>query len=137
MSTSPGREDSAGMAVLERWGLDDVRPMETRGIVRPPAAPIFLISTRGRGWRFQAISIQPAAEKQVQNETLGCSGEHYGQFVRLPYSAALLWPLAQLPFGVALLVWRCLLVAAVAGASCGCGRDRVGTLWRCAPGRFR
>ena len=51
------------------------------------------------------------AEARVQHEALGCEG--YSQFLRLPYYAGMMWPLAQLPFREALVVWRCLCLAAI------------------------
>jgi len=48
----------------------------------------------------------PDAEKTLQHEILGCSGVKYGQFVRLPYFAAMLWRVAKLPFSTAVVLWR-------------------------------
>lgn len=53
------------------------------------------------------------AEARVQKEALGCEG--YSQLLRLPYYAGMMWPLAQLPFREALVVWRCLCVGAILG----------------------
>src|SRR5687768_1277374 len=57
----------------------------------------------------------PAASKLVRRETLGCADEPFGEFIRPPYFAALMWPLSQLPFRVALVVWLSFCVAAIVG----------------------
>ena len=62
---------------------------------------------------FSGQIYSPDAEKTVQHEILGCSGVKYGQFVRLPYFAAMLWPLAQLPFPTAVVLWRLVSGASV------------------------
>jgi len=103
------------MALLAALGIGLSLAQWSQGDRSATCSSDFLNFYTGARLAFSGHIYQPAAEKRVQYETLGCSGEHYGQFVRLPYFAALLWPLAQLPFGVALLVWRCLSVAAVVG----------------------
>ena len=50
----------------------------------------------------------------IQREIVGCVDES-NRFVRLPYLAALMYPLAQLPYLTALAVWRVLSVVALAG----------------------
>ncbi len=71
----------------------------------------FLNLYTGGKLAFSGHIYSGSAEARVQNEALGCQG--YSQFLRLPYLAGLLWPLAQLPFREALVVWRCLCVAAI------------------------
>jgi hypothetical protein len=56
----------------------------------------------------------PDAVHRLQRELLGC-GEKFNWYIRLPYFAALMWPLARLPFETALWLWRVLSVAAIAG----------------------
>ncbi len=51
--------------------------------------------------------------RQVQMPLVGCTGT-FAWFVRLPYYAALVWPLAQLPYEAALRVWQALSLAALA-----------------------
>jgi hypothetical protein len=53
------------------------------------------------------------AAKRLQHDILGCNGDQFGQFIRLPYFAALFWPVAKLPFSVALILWRALCSAAL------------------------
>lgn len=60
---------------------------------------------------FTGEIYSPPAEARVLHQILPCSSDYYEQFIRLPYFAGLLWPLAQLPFPQALLVWRCICVA--------------------------
>jgi Glycosyltransferase family 87 len=60
---------------------------------------------------FSGQLYSPAAEQHIQRE-LGCTGKGFGQFVRLPYFALAIWPLAKLPFSAALVIWRVLCAAA-------------------------
>jgi len=52
--------------------------------------------------------------RQVQLERVGVTGEAW-RFIRLPYYAALFWPLAQLPYRPAYLVWQLLSLGAAVG----------------------
>ena len=67
---------------------------------------------------FSGQVYAPPSEMRILHEILGCNGEFYQQFVRLPYLAVLLWPLAQLPFSLALIVWRCFCVASAFAFVC-------------------
>src|SRR5579872_3598095 len=52
------------------------------------------------------------AGRRVERDVLGCTAEGYQPSARPPYFAAIQWPLAQLPFPTALLVWRVLCAGA-------------------------
>ena len=56
----------------------------------------------------------PAAVQRLQRQEVGCIAS-VAAFIRLPYFAALVWPLTLLPLGLAFAVWRLALLAAVAG----------------------
>ena len=49
--------------------------------------------------------------RQVQLERVGVTGEAW-RFIRLPYYAAVFWPLAQLPYEAAYLIWQALSLGA-------------------------
>jgi hypothetical protein len=55
-----------------------------------------------------------AAVQSVQRREIGCTSA-VAAFIRLPYFAALVWPLTLLPLGVAFAVWRIGLLAAGVG----------------------
>ena len=55
-----------------------------------------------------------AQVRAFQEQLLGRTSDAW-RFIRLPYFAALLWPLGRLPFHTAYLVWEALAIAAVAG----------------------
>lgn len=54
------------------------------------------------------------AVQAMQRRLIGC-GSAAAAFIRLPYFAALLWPLTLLPVGAAFVVWRALLIGAELG----------------------
>jgi hypothetical protein len=56
----------------------------------------------------------PAAAQGMQRHEIGC-GSAAAAFIRLPYFAALIWPLTLLPVGAAFVVWRVLLIGAEIG----------------------
>lgn len=51
---------------------------------------------------------------EVQEQAAGFHGGGVLSFIRPPYYAALLWPLAQLPYYAAYLIWQALCLGAVA-----------------------
>jgi hypothetical protein len=53
-----------------------------------------------------------SAIQKIELRELGCSTPS-ARFIRLPYFAALMWPLVQLPFWPAFTLWRLLNVAAI------------------------
>lgn len=57
-------------------------------------------------------SAEKAAE--VQQRAVGVTSESW-RYIRLPYFAALLWPLGKLPYRAAYFVWEILGIAALAG----------------------
>ena len=76
----------------------------------------------------------PARTAEVQRQAAGFSGEGNLTFPRLPYYAALLWPLARLPYPVAYALWEALSLAAVIGFAFAWPdpRDRLPILVACA-----
>jgi hypothetical protein len=52
----------------------------------------------------------PEKAQAVQQQAVGCHSDR-SRFIRLPYYAFVFWPLAQLSFSSALLLWRLLMVA--------------------------
>ena len=56
----------------------------------------------------------PAAVQRIQRREIGCTAS-VAAFIRLPYFAALVWPLTLLPLGLAFAVWRLALLAAEIG----------------------
>lgn len=54
-----------------------------------------------------------AAVRSLQSQILGC-GEAGNSFIRLPFFAAAMAPLAQLPYADALVVWKLILICAAA-----------------------
>lgn len=53
-----------------------------------------------------------SAVQKIEVRELGCSSPS-ARFIRLPYFAALMWPLIQLPFWPAFTLWRLLNMAAI------------------------
>ena len=51
---------------------------------------------------------------QQQRELVGCA-DTFNWYIRLPYFAGWMQPLARLPYPTALLIWKALLAAAVVG----------------------
>jgi hypothetical protein len=56
----------------------------------------------------------PAALQRIERQEIGCTSS-VAAFIRLPYFAALVWPLTLLPLGLAFTVWRVALLAAEIG----------------------
>jgi hypothetical protein len=73
--------------------------------------PIFYAGARLLG---TADLYSPAAVQRLQKQEIGCTSS-VAAFIRLPYFAALVWPLTLLPLGLAFAVWRIALLAAEAG----------------------
>lgn len=73
--------------------------------------PIFYSSARllGTPQLYSAAAVQT-----TQRQLIGC-GSAAAAFIRLPYFAALVWPLTLLPVGAAFAVWRALLIGAELG----------------------
>src|SRR5690348_15108368 len=101
------------MAVLAAVGLGASFVQWRLGDRTTTCSSDFLNFYTGAKLAFSGQIYLGLAEARVQHEALGCSG--YAQFVRLPYFAGVLWPLAQLPFREALVIWRWLALAAVVG----------------------
>ncbi len=59
----------------------------------------------------------PQAAFDVERQAMGCVMENL-VFIRPPFYALLMWPLAQLPFMTALVLWRILGLAAVGAFIC-------------------
>ena len=84
---------------------------------RPPNAicgtdfPIFYAGARLLG---TSDLYSPAAVQRIQRREIGCTSS-VAAFIRLPYFAALVWPLTLLPLGLAFAVWRLSLLAAEIG----------------------
>lgn len=51
---------------------------------------------------------------EVQRQTVGVTADSW-RYTRLPYYAALLWPLGRLPYRTAYLIWEVLAIAALIG----------------------
>ena len=56
----------------------------------------------------------PAAVQALESSTIGCTSDS-SRFIRLPYFAALSWPLSRLPFRVASELWLWAGIAAIVG----------------------
>jgi len=73
----------------------------------------------------------PEAAFAVQQQTMGCW--HPNEiFIKPPFYALLMWPLAQLPFLTALALWRILGLAAMAGFIWLWRGDRLAAVAACA-----
>jgi hypothetical protein len=66
-------------------------------------------------WLVGTPGLYDAARvREFQEQVLGSTADAW-RWTRLPYYAALLWPLGRLPFHIAYLVWQALAIAALAG----------------------
>jgi hypothetical protein len=73
----------------------------------------------------------PEAAFAVEKRAMGCAMENL-IFIRPPFYALLMWPLAQLPFMTALVLWRILGLAAVGAFICMWPGDKWVTAAACA-----
>lgn len=103
------------MAVLATVGIALSFAQWSHGERASTCISDFLSYYTGGRLAFSGQIYSPAASISVRHEILGCSNDVYGQFVWPPYFAGLMWPLAQLPFRVALVVWHSFCVVAILG----------------------
>jgi len=101
---------------------------------RPPVAacgtdfPVFYAGAKLLGTP-QLYS--PQAVQAIMLKEVGCTGPA-SAFIRLPYFAALVWPLTLFPLTVAFAIWRVALVAAEIGFVASFGRHWKWALLACA-----
>lgn len=77
----------------------------------------FLSFYAGGKLAFSPSVYDAATIKAVQLDAAGMTDPAL-RFIRLPYLAALFWPIAQLPFAAACGVWQCLSVGALIAFVC-------------------
>lgn len=72
----------------------------------------------------------PAAVQAIVQREVGCTGPA-AAFIRLPFFAAMVWPLTLFPLAVAFALWRIALLAAEAGFIASFGRHWKWALLAC------